>query len=527
MSEIIDYQVGSGTQLGSGFDLLGRAVKFSPLAPVSVTTEGSGPDETELKFIETSADLSQFLQVGAEGAFDAVAFKASAKSKFVLETKINKYSLLFVVHSRIIKGVEIVSQPTLNEKALGLATQGKHIAFRKAYGDYFTSALTRGGELFGMIKISTSSETRRQELQAELNASGIGWSAHADLESRIASKVARKDIQVTTRISGITGYKTPTTPEALFKLAQDFPNLVRAKGTPIKVELRPISDFPEYQEAVHQFDADTRYALWELSNHYIDYQMLWNDLDFMKSPAGRNRFDFDTVSKATVATEQAKVGRQLKALTSLSERLVLGKIKPNNPQVARFTHAHKFQQRLRIPNPIEQFMVPTVSVFPLTRTRGDADMAGHNPHVKVRADLMSPSNRLIELKTYVKMKEDRKDWTTFEGTRKTTLLDLRRSGLKIVDYWPRKGVVTTQAGKNDHAWHWYGGTDLIKRAHCRSDTKGRETGRIGADVVEFEPVNVVLAPLDRGPAPARTRAVFKKQQKALSNYWVRRVPLSR
>ena len=155
--------------LGSGYDLMKRTVKLSPLHDVQMQPMAGGPTEIDLSFIENASALSQFLKVGAEGAYDALAFKASVKAQFVEETQINKYSLLFVVHCKCIKDVEILQQPQLSETAGTMAADGHFTAFRRSYGDYYVSTLTRGGELFGMIQINTRSESEREQLLIDLD----------------------------------------------------------------------------------------------------------------------------------------------------------------------------------------------------------------------------------------------------------------------------------------------------------------------------------------------------------------------
>lgn len=524
MAEIIDYVQGSSMRLGSGYDLLERTVKLSPLEPVKMVTEGRGPDETELSLVETSSELSQFLKVGVEGAYDCLVFKASVKSDFVEETQINQYSLLFVVHSKCVKGVEIVDQPRLNAQALGLIGNGNYNAFRNSFGDYYLSALTRGGELFGLIQISTRSESERMQLRTDLGASGISWSARAQLESRLASTVSSSSIRVKIKINGISGYSTPTTVPALFRLVEDFPRRVEAGGSPIKLEVRPVNEFPEYQQAVLEFDADTRYGLWSLSNHYLDYKMLWNNIAFMLSAAGAERFDFDTVDKDTVAAQRTKVERKLQELESLSEKLIRAQIKPDDPRIIAFMPAYAFEDTLRLPNPVELRELPTIKIFPLNHTGGDTEMAGHSPRITIDATLTSPPDRRsVVLSTHIKMQESRKDWTTFEGDWRGTAVDLRNTGLKVLDFRPATGTVRAQAGEDDHDWHWYGGTGLIKRAYCRSDVKGKETGKIGADAIEFNPFKAIVAPLER-PKAARpvTPTAFKALHRDVATFWLRR-----
>ena len=524
MSELIDYMRGTRMQLGSGFSLLERTVKRSPLEPVTPTSEFYGESDADLMLVETASELHEFLKVGIEGAYDALVFKASLKSEFVMESTINQYSLFIVVRSTYVKGQDIAVRPQLSQEALDLIHNGQLTIFRRSFGDYYVSSLTRGGELYGLIRIDTRSETERSELKTELTGGGINWEARGSLDERINRKVSTSRIRVRVKINGISNYRQPTTVSELIKLAEDFPRLVEADGTPVKAELAPVSEFPQYGEAVAQFDANTRYALLSLSNHYIEYTMLLNNIAFMLSPGGANRFDFDAVSKTTVRQQQTKVERKLRDIEMLSEQLIQKQIGPSDARIQRFMDAYQFRTTLRLPNTIEVRQLPAMAVYPLRRrTRGDAEMGGHRPHVYINAGLTSPgARRTLLLNAHVKMKENRKDWTTFEDNRSATVVDLRHTGLKIVNFHPATGRLYHQAGKDDHTWHWYPGTDLITRAYCRSDVKGKETNKIGANPIQFKPVKIVVAPLQTPKPPKKlTLAAFKSQNENVVKYWVR------
>lgn len=523
MAEIIDYKRGSRMLLGSGYNLLERTVKPSPLESVTTTSEFYGESVADLKLVETASELHDFLKVGLEGGYDSLVFRASMKSEFVMESQINQYSLFVVVRSTYVKGVDIAVRPKLSSTALDLIQKGQLNTFRNSFGDYYISSMTRGGELYGLIRIDTHSESQRSQLKTELSAGGIGWSARGNLESRISSKVSSRSIHIRVKVNGISNYRQPNTVSDLIKLAEEFPSRVEAKSTPVKVELAPVSEFPEYGQAVLEFDSDTRYALISLSSHYIEYKMLLNNIAFMLSSAGANRFDFDRVSKTKVRQQSTKVERKLRDIETLSEQLIQKRIKPNDTRIQRFTDAYQFKSTLTLPNPIEQYQPSTMRVYPLrSHTKGDREMKGHRPKIYITATLRSPSDRrTLKVGVHVKMKEDRKDWTTFEDNRSATVVDLRNSGLKIVSFRPTRGDLYHQAGKNDHEWHWYSGTNLIKRAHCRSDVKGKESGKIGADKIEFNSVKVVIAPLQPSKPPKKmTITTFKTQNKNLVKYWV-------
>lgn len=526
MSEIIDYAQGTSMVLGGGYDLPLRSVKLSALQPVQMLTEGHGPDELNLKFVESSSELSEFLDIGVEGALDSLAFSASAKAQFVHETRISEYSLLFVVHVRCVKGVEIVDRPRLNTQALGMVQADDAAGLRTSFGDHYISALTRGGELFGVIRITARSISEKESIRAELSTSGFGWSTRAQLESRLSSMTSTTTIEVSAKINGITNYTAPSNVTSLLRLAEQFPQLVAQAGTPIKVELRPLGELPEVQQALATIGDATRLALLQMSNHYLDYLTLSNNISFMLSSQGAGQFDFDQVSRDTVQAQRSKVDAKLREITLLSGRLLRGEVAANDPAVVGFVPAYVFDNGLTLPNPIEIRDLPNWSIYPLTRnTRGDAEMDGHSPRIYLDAGLaVSSDGRTLGLTVKVLMREAKRDWTTFEDSRSDVVYDLRHTGYKILDVRPKTGIVRAQAGEDDHDWHWYSGSGLLNRAHCRSDVRGKETGKIGADAIDFNPVRILVAPLEPVP-PTRTPNMgqFRLRRQQLSKVWLRRI----
>lgn len=535
MSELIDYLPGSSMLLGDGYDFVKRQGKLSPLAPVHTVTEAVGSTSTDLDFVERAAELSSFLKLGVEGAYDSLAFRASVKSEFVQETQINEYSLLFVVHCACVKQVDIAAgQPSLNADALAMVQAGNLSGFRNSFGDYYVSALTRGGELFGLIQITARSQQARESLKAELSAGGVGWSGHANFEAKVASRSSELSIRLQTRVNGVQGldYENPTTVSALFKLVEQFPAKVAAAGTLVKAELRPVSDLPSYQHPVAGFDDDTRYALVTLSDHFLDYTMLLNNVDFIVSHPGQ--FDTDAVPLTTVKAQRPALMGKLHELELLSTGLIDGSVRCSDTRIADFTPAFVFGETLVLPNVLESFHPPAISVHPLRfNTRGDAEMDGHYPYINIDATLGSPDQRTLALQVHVTMTEDRRDWTTFEDNWPPTGsaterpagivpgFDLRNTGRRIVDFRPRAGAVKAQAGHNDHDWHTYAGTELIASAECLSDTYGKETGRIGARRIDFNPVTVILGPMPRARsvAPGRDLASFQRERADALRFW--------
>lgn len=525
MSEIIEYPHNSSMVLGSGYDFATREVKLSPLAaPLHKIQESKGPSELKLAFIESATHLSEFLSIGVEGSYDALMFGGSAKANFVAQTSIDEYSLLLVVVARCVNGVEIVDQPRASADALALAAKGDLLRFRQSFGDRYVSALTRGGELYGMIRIQTKSVSDQLALKARASAGGFGWSTRVEVEAFLREVSTKHSITVQSQINGLSGQPNPTSVAALLKLAEEFPALVAKQGTPLKVELRPISELPQISLAIRQIDEETMQALLLLSDHYLDYTVLDNNIKFMLSPSGKDRFDFDSVNRDTIHAQQDKVEKQIRDIRLLADKLIRGDIKHNNPSIEGFTPAYVFDNSLKLPNEVESLQMPDLTIFPLRRnTRGDSEMDGHRPIIDITATLQPVSNNAeLQLSVQVKMREACDDWTTFEDSWLGTVLDLRLSGRKIVAVYPKSGALHAQAGSDDHDYHWYTGSGAIRRAKCLSDTDGSERNKIGVKPIEFQPVKVVIGEPPAPPKPGPhilPKTKLREIRAARADFW--------
>lgn len=530
MTEMIDY-VGGSMMLGAGYDLVGRSVKQSPLNSFTKAEEGAGPVSSELEFIESAAHLNELLDIGAEGAYDSLLFSASGKADFVRETHIDEYSLLFIVHVSCVNKTEIVTAPMLSAQAKDLLSHGQLDQFRQSYGDHYISSVTRGGELFGMIRIDTRSVSDNTRLSSEASGSGFNWDVRTSVKAFIQRAASQTSINVRVRTSGITGYHNPTTVDDLIKLAEDFPAIVAAQGTPIKVGLSPLNELPEVHMDVRTLNVPVRLALAELSDRYLDYTVLFNNIQFMLSPKGADRFDFDSVSKDTVRQQKDKVNNKLQDLQLLAGKVMSGAIAPNDPSIRTFVPAYEFDNGLTLPNAIDTVQIGNWSIYPLPWAGGDdREMAGHRPWIDMGAQLTVIEGRSkLQLKVALVMTESgRHNPTKFEGSRTGVVVDLKYTGAQIVGFEPSIGALRARGGEDDHKWHWYDGTQLIKRAHCRSDVDGNETGRIGADAIELNPVRIIISCRTQKPSIDREQRIklrianIPTRRVALVDYWIRK-----
>lgn len=535
MSDLIQYEPGMAFKLGCGFDLQANECRFSPFDPFSTETISVNDAPTEFHFIEDTSTLSTMFKFAAEGIYDSLVFRGSAQTDFLYESNINKYSLTFIVQcSAITKSEIIASTPKLSQDAKALLSAGNIAGFRQAYGTHFASTKICGGSLYGVFEIVTTSEQQRLEVAAQLDAKSVTWETSAQFQEKLAQ--IDSSIVTHTRIWPIgiegTSYSVPDDFAGLRAMAKNFPSLVAASDRPIKFEVRPLNQVPEVMAGFEDIPEPVRCAVATMSEHYLDYMLLCNDICYIESH--QSRFDLDTTPFDQVIQSRKSVQSRMNLISDISKRLVRGETPPNAPEVVGFTPAYVFAHTLTLPNQVEVVKLPDISMFPLRfNTKGDDEMKGHKPTTEITAALSTQDNKQFLLHAHVTMKEDRSDWTTFEDvwppdssphSTKTGPIGgftLAGSGKRIVSYAPTSGRLFAKAGANDWEWHDYPGMDLIKSARCRSDTDGKETGKIGADRVSFNPIRVIVGPtlpLTHQPQAVTPPVLRARQQAARMRY---------
>lgn len=124
-------------------------------------------------------------------------------------------------------------------------------------------------------------------------------------------------------------------------------------------------------------------------------------------------------------------------------------------------------------------------------TRGDREFKGHGPVINSKVEWINRGNR-IDVLTYMKAKETKKDWTTAEGS-KTITYYTPPSGWKI-NRIIGQNVTTDQFQDYDHAENsrGMGPGGPVKTFIYRGDHKGKDAGTYTGMDVFFNPLRVEL-----------------------------------
>ncbi len=131
-----------------------------------------------------------------------------------------------------------------------------------------------------------------------------------------------------------------------------------------------------------------------------------------------------------------------------------------------------------------QVPIDRAKVFPLFRQGGDNEMGGNPVDIDVWYWL-SHTDRRITMHMRVQMRETVPNYSRFERWRHnihTPVLQLR-DGCRITGFVSNaKGWMRVRSQRNTHTWTSYSGRGDIRSINCRSDSRGRDDGKLGCEL---------------------------------------------
>lgn len=168
------YDTGLGVLRSTG-EPRNKSIKGTAI-PVVPAPGGHG--DTLVVRVETTEALETELGINASARGGFGIYKADNKFEFSKKCQLQTYSLAIVVHSTQRLGFFQIDELELTDAAKALATSDPQ-GFVRVYGDCFFRGLQRGGELFVVIRIDTSSQESRETVKDTLNAAVGAFSAEA------------------------------------------------------------------------------------------------------------------------------------------------------------------------------------------------------------------------------------------------------------------------------------------------------------------------------------------------------------
>ena len=296
--------------MGAGYDPAYGRVGDKCIGAPSPTASGTdGAKEISYKtyLVENTNEFEQTLGLSASASY-GVMF--SGKADFAKSVNINSYSVYVLVEVQVKTQSDTISDIAITEKALTLLKTDPS-RFRTVCGTEFVVSMTKGGQLFGVIEISTNSRTEQSDLKASINGGGAVFKASAELSQRLKEITKNKNTKVILWASGTKGEKLPSNVEGMLQFAADFPSQAIQHPTSFAAITRDYTGVLNWP-SVSLPDQENRAAiLATLSNSRIEHMKARNDAEFVIN----NPQQFKPFNKDALELKRKEI---LKALDNIS-----------------------------------------------------------------------------------------------------------------------------------------------------------------------------------------------------------------
>ncbi len=243
---------------GRGYDLVADTAKgfcLEPAAAAPVDETGGQEVVFSLQVIEDSKSLAREMQVSAAASLKFGFAGGEAKAKFVEESELSQTSVYALVAVRVLNPHRVVREIEFRQAAIGTLMRDP-VRFRELCGDGYVSSIRTGGEYFGLLEVSTSTEKERQELTASISASGMTWSAEASFHNAVNNSVAHKRIKLRTIQLGGSGIEAApcTDVRCLLARAHDMAENIRKSPVLVSAQVMPYSTVPRPDDVRQPID---------------------------------------------------------------------------------------------------------------------------------------------------------------------------------------------------------------------------------------------------------------------------------
>ena len=226
---------------------------------VTLTPGGSGL--TLITRIESTQDLENELGINVSASYGTALSPWKAKEKFEFSKKcqLHTYSLAIVIHSLQKLGFIQIDELELIDDAKMLASNNSD-GFVEQYGDSFIRGIDRGGQLFVMIRLDTSTQQTHQTIKNTLDGSVGAFSAEAMVT--LTESVKKTGAKTTILIYNEGGSAAPAslaTPDQVASVLKPWLDSLMLNAAPYSVTLAPYTivsgfDPPQAVELQHKQD---------------------------------------------------------------------------------------------------------------------------------------------------------------------------------------------------------------------------------------------------------------------------------
>jgi hypothetical protein len=223
----------NGMQFASGYDsttggFLGTTNCLVPVAPPTLVSPSQLQSSFSLTTIESKSDLSDALDVGAEGSYNAGVTTVSASAQFVQSQDTNNYNVgMILMADAIGQNYSLYDTQTKPQLTPDMQTlyDTDYKKFKDSCGDYFLNTMTLGGRYVAYFNFTSYSKDQKQSIAAKLKASEGPFEVSAEFSKKMQSLASTSTLSITTFQTAIPG--TPSSKlEDLINDAQNFPEKV-------------------------------------------------------------------------------------------------------------------------------------------------------------------------------------------------------------------------------------------------------------------------------------------------------------
>ncbi|PEX50196.1 hypothetical protein COJ42_13735 [Bacillus cereus] len=311
----------SGLAIGTALDVVGPILP-DPSAPGQEV-------EAEITIINTHEELMEKLGMSFEAGGRYGFFSASAKAEFSESSGFNSTSTFLVARC-------IVKNPFLRGKGFHVKPEAQALLdshqtdkFKTAYGDGFVRGLQTGGEYYAIIRITSVSVKKQEELSVMINAAFNGLAAAADFQAAYnkANESESTRSEYTAKMFQRAGSGPQISPvveiEEALKRYKEFPEIAKTSAVAFQTEIADYNTLPLLLPTAEEQE-NFFIAMRDARDKKLYYIQKRNDLEF----AVRNPMFFEGLPAPEVLSDAIRVYTQLiNAVMDYANDLSVGVIK--------------------------------------------------------------------------------------------------------------------------------------------------------------------------------------------------------
>lgn len=277
----VEYK--QGMDYGVGIDTPSADARNAGVSGDPTDIHGAAGDTVTFQMTEVSSieDIQSALGISASASAGVGLFSASAKMNYAQSCHFHSSSVFLMVSINVLQAFSSIRAPVIDPAAGALLGQGDNTRFQDQFGDMFVRGLVTGGQFFGVIEVSSSSQTDQESLSVSLSGSYGLFNASGSVSQNFNTAIEHRSVKVSCFIQGGQTSPIPTTVEDMVAAARSWPGTLAGKGVPYSALLDSYSILnlpnpPNYIDLAHQKD-----VLQECASLRNQDWFLMNEIDFI------------------------------------------------------------------------------------------------------------------------------------------------------------------------------------------------------------------------------------------------------